>query len=379
MESENVDACVITSNVNLWYATDHLIMGCLYIPAQGEPLLFVRRPVGLSGDRIFYIRKVEQLVGILKEKGLALPRRVMLEGDILTHAEWLRYEALFAPATTVNGSPAIRQVRGVKTAAELEIIRRSGKIHADVYRKIPGLYRSGMTDLELSIEIEREMRLAGNLGILRIFGQSMEVFFGSVLTGDNAAAPSPYDFALGGRGTHPSLPIGADNSVLRQGTTVMIDVGGNFEGYLTDMTRIYSIGRLPERGYSAHQTALDIQNEIAVMAKPGVNCEDIYNLAIKMAERAGLADCFMGSRQQARFIGHGVGVELNELPVLGARSRDILATGMVLALEPKFVLEGIGAVGIENTFIVTDKGLEKATVLNNEADEGIIDLEQSVK
>ena len=377
MASENADACVITSNVNLWYTTDQLIMGCLYIPAQGEPLLFVRRPVGLSGDRIFYIRKVEQLVEILNERDVPLPRRVMLEGDILTHAEWLRYEALFAPAIAVNGSPAIRQVRGVKTDAELEIIRRSGKIHADVYRKIPGLYRSGMTDLELSIEIEREMRLAGNLGILRIFGQSMEVFFGSVLTGDNASEPSPYDFALGGKGVHPSLPVGSDNSMLRHGTTVMIDVGGNFEGYLTDMTRMYSIGRLPERGYAAHQTALDIQNEIAVMAKPGVSCEDMYNLAVKMAERAGLADCFMGSRQQARFIAHGVGVELNELPVVGARSRDIFTPGMVLALEPKFVLEGIGAVGIENTFIVTDKGLEKVTILSN--DEEIVDLEQGLK
>ena len=230
-----------------------------------------------------------------------------------------------------------------------------------------------MTDVELSIEIERAMRLGGSYGIFRVFGQSMEIFVGSLLAGDNAAAPSPYDFGLGGQGQHPSLPVGANGTLLREGMAVMVDMGGNFTGYMTDMTRTFSIGKLPDKACFAHQTALEIQNEAVRMARPGAVCEDIWQRALDIATERGLKDCFMGISQQAKFVGHGVGIEINELPVLGARSQMTLETGMMLAVEPKFVIEGVGAVGIENTFVVTEAGGEKITML----DDGIIDLTEN--
>ena len=376
MRSADADAFLITSNVNLYYAAGKVMMGYLYIPIEGVSMLFVRRPLGLEietwrTESLQYVRKPEQITEIMAEHNMPLPRCIMLEGDSLTHIEWLRYEAIFLPARVINGTPAIQRVRSIKTDAEQEQIRRSGKLHAEAYRKIPGLYRPGMTDLEISIEIEREMRRAGNLGIFRVFGQSMEIFMGSVLSGDNGCEASPYDFALGGKGIHPSLPVGANNSVLRHGTSLMVDMGGNFTGYMTDMTRTYSIGKLAEKAYRAHHTALEIQDEIVRMMRPGVVCEEIYNKALEIAKHNGLSDCFMGSRQHARFVGHGTGIEINELPVLGVRSRMELEAGMVLAIEPKFAIEGTGAVGIENTFLVTATGNEKLTIL----DEEIVDLE----
>ncbi len=372
MRAVGADACLITSNVNMYYATGQVVMGYLYIPLEQPPILFVRRPTGLSGEHVVYIYKPEQITEILAERGVPMSECMMLEGDSLSHGEWIRYEAVFSSARLINGTPAIRKARSVKTDFELELIRQSGKKHAEVYRKIPELYRSGMTDLELSIEIERELRRAGSLGIFRIFGQSMEIFMGSILAGDNACEPSPYDFGLGGHGLHPSLPVGADNSVLHKGTSVMVDMGGNFTGYMTDMTRTYSRGRLDEKAYRAHQVALEIQNEIARMLKPGIVCEDIYNRSVEIARSKGLSDCFMGVSQQAKFVGHGVGLEINEQPVLGVRSRVELEAGMVLAVEPKFTIKGVGAVGIENTFLVTETGGERLTVLEEE----IIDLER---
>ena len=376
MRSAGADAFLITSNVNLYYAVGQVVMGYLYLSVGGTPVLFVRRPAGLDAETFHdvslqYVRKPEQIPEIMAGCGIPLPKCIMLEGDSLTHTEWLRYEAIFKPAKAISGTAAIQRARSIKTEKELELIRRSGELHAAVYAKIPELYRTGMTDLEISIEIERELRRAGNLGIFRVFGQSMEIFMGSVLVGDNACEASPYDFALGGKGIHPSLPVGANNSVLRRGTSMMVDMGGNFTGYMTDMTRTYSVGKLAEKAYRAHQTALEIQDEIVQMMRPGVVCEDIYNRSLEMAKRNGLDDCFMGSRQQARFVGHGTGIEVNELPVLGARSRIELEAGMVLAIEPKFGIEGTGAVGIENTFVVTANGNEKLTVLAEE----IVDLE----
>ena len=376
MRLAGADAFLITSNANLYYTVGQVVMGYLYIPIEGNPVLFVRRPTGLDVRTKYfaflqYVRKPEQITEIMAERGIPLPQSIMLEGDSLTHTEWLRYEAIFRQAKIINGTSAIQRARSVKTEDEIELIRRSGKLHAAVYAKIPELYRPGMTDLEISIEIEGEMRRGGCLGIFRVFGQSMEIFMGSVLSGDNACEASPYDFALGGKGVHPSLPVGANNSVLWLGTSLMVDMGGNFNGYMTDMTRTYSIGKLVEKAYRAHQTALEIQDELARMMRPGAVCEDIYNRSVEMAKRNGLSNCYMGNNQQARFVGHGIGIEVNELPVLGVRSRTELEPGMVLAVEPKFAIEGIGAVGIENTFVISETGCEKLTIL----DEEIIDLE----
>ena len=146
----------------------------------------------------------------------------------------------------------------------------------------------------------------------------------------------------------------------------MVDLGGNFHGYMGDMSRVFSIGKLPEEAYAAHQTCLEIQDAVAAKAKPGTVCEDLYNLAIDIVTKAGFADNFMGTEQKAKFIGHGIGLEINEAPVLAPRMKQELEPGMVFALEPKIVLPGVGPVGIENSWAVTTDGVEKLTLCKEE-------------
>ena len=210
------------------------------------------------------------------------------------------------------------------------------------------------------------MRLQGCLGIFRVFGRSMEIFMGSVLTGDNAGYPRPHDFALGGQGLDPALPGGANKTPLKEGQSVMVDLGGNFNGYMNDMSRVFSIGKLPEEAYTAHQVCLDIQEKIASIAKPGIACEVLYDTAAEIAKEAGFADKFMGTGQQAKFIGHGIGLEINEAPVIGSPHETTIEPGMVFALEPKIVIPGVGPVGIENSWVVTNEGIEKLTNCNEE-------------
>ena len=366
MAQQGIDAALITCNVNLLYTYGSIVSGYLYLPLNAPAQLFLKRPNNITGEHIFSIRKPEQIIDLLKESNLPLPTRLMLEGDELPYTEYSRLAALFPEVETVNGTPIIRQARSTKTPMEIEMFRRSGIAHAKAYDQIPTVYRPGMTDRELSIEAERLMRLEGCLGIFRVFGQSMEIFMGSVLSGDNASAPSPYDFALGGEGFDPALPGGANGTVLQQGHSVMIDLGGNFNGYMSDMSRVFSIGKLADEAYAAHQLCLDIQEKIASLAKPGAVCEALYNTAIDMVTKAGFAENFMGISQQARFIGHGIGLEINEAPVLAPRIKQELEPGMVFALEPKIVLPGIGPVGIENSWVVTAEGVEKLTICNEE-------------
>ena len=95
-------------------------------------------------------------------------------------------------------------------------------------------------------------------------------------------------------------------------------------------------------------------------------CSDLYNIAANIAKKEGLSANFMGTEQQAKFVGHGIGIQINELPVLTPRSKEELLPNMVFALEPKFVIPGVGAVGIENSFLVTETGVEKLTRFNEE-------------
>ena len=367
MAQQGIDAALITGNVNLIYTYGRVVSGYLYLPLNAPARLFIKRPNDIEGEHIHPIRKPEQITGLLKECGLPLPVKLMLEGDELPFTEYNRLAACFPETEVVScGTALIRQARSIKTPIEIEMFRRSGIAHAKAYEQIPSVYQPGMTDRQLSVEIERLMRLEGCLGIFRVFGQSMEIFMGSLLAGDNAAVPSPYDFALGGKGLDPSLPGGVSGTLLQAGQCFMVDMGGNFYGYMGDMSRVFSIGKLPEQAYAAHQTCLETQEEIVAMAKPGTVCEDMYNKAIEIVTKAGFADYFMGVDQKAKFIGHGIGLEINEMPVLAPRMKQELEPGMVFALEPKIVLPGIGPVGIENSWAVTTDGLEKLTLCKEE-------------
>lgn len=367
MRSEGIDALVASSNVALLYLFGQVYSGLAYIPQEGEAHYLVRRPQAYGIDpQIHYVRKIEQLSESIQTDSI---RNVALELDELSYNEVRRLSALFPNAEVSNATNLLRSVRMVKTPLEQELIRTAAQKHMDVYRQVKELYQPGMTDLEFQIEIERLMRQGGSVGLFRCFGSSMEIHMGSLLTGDNATVASPYDFALGGAGT-TALPLGACGTPLKEGTSIMLDMAGNYGVYLTDLTRTLSIGRLSDEAYRLHELSRRMHREIMQTAQPGASCADIYTRCLQLAQEEGAADYFMGYGQQAQFVGHGLGLQINELPVLTSRSRDILREGMIIAFEPKFVLPGIGAVGIENTYLITSSGVENLTPLEEE----IIDL-----
>lgn len=189
----------------------------------------------------------------------------------------------------------------------------------------------------------------------------MELNLGSVICGDNADNPSPYDFSMGGEGADPSLPVGADGMTMKPGTTVMVDMNGGFNGYQTDMTRCWSIGEVSELAVRAHDCSCRILHRLEEIGRAGLPVSDMYVAAVEMARAENLHEYFMGHAHKAGFIGHGVGIELNEMPVVMERNHEPLQAGMTIALEPKFVIPHVGAVGIENTYLVTETGLENLT------------------
>lgn len=357
-QMNDTDALLISDNANIYYLTGRVFAGYVYLPLHGMPLMFVRRPVGLEGDGVVYVRKPEQIVETL---GLNMPASIGLELDVTSYSDIERLKHVFDGARVVNASPMMEAARAVKTQRELELISDSGVKQERVYRRVPHLYQEGMTDLELQVEIERVSRLEGCLGQFRISGNSMELFMANILVGENADTPTPYDFAMGGEGLDPSLPVGVNGSIIKSSDSVMVDANGNYTGYMTDMTRTFAVEKLAPLALKAHKCSMDICHAIAEAGRPGVEARTLYELAVNMARDARLHEYFMGHRQKAGFVGHGIGIEINERPVVAPRSHDILAEGNVVAIEPKFVIPGTGAVGIENTYVVESDGMRCLT------------------
>lgn len=366
MSERGIKACLIADNADIYYLSRRVFRGFIYIPLDAEPVYFVIRPLGMEGTSWHYIRKPENIPAELERLGLPMPRTLGLELDDITFSQVMRMKAVFPEAAVHNVSPLMREARMVKSSEEIALMRVDGAKQAACYSRIPKLYKPGMTDIELQIALEQVLRKEGCLGYLRTSGNLMEINLGSVLNGANADVPTPYDFAVGGAGVDPSLPVGADGRVMKEGTTVMVDMNGNFNGYQTDLTRTYVIESAPKKAYDMHEVSMEICHTLEKMALPGVPVKVLAVKAMEIVRSYGLENYFMGHTQHASFIGHGVGIQLNEWPVITSKSPHILQANMTIAIEPKFVIPEVGAVGIENTYLVTPGGLDNLTVAPEE-------------
>lgn len=361
MTRHKTDALLIASSVNIFYLTGGVCRGYFYIPITGQPVFFMIPPAQATLPFEKNIRKPEQITEELEKAGYGITAKIGLEFSDLSYSDVMRLKAVFHNSEITDASVIMREARIVKTPFEISKMREDGVKHCQVYSRIEKCYREGMTDLEFQIEIERVLRREGCLGFLRVAGAAMEINMGSVIAGDNADQPSPYDFTMGGAGVDPSLPVGASGIIMKPGTTVMIDMNGGFNGYQTDMTRCWRIGEVPDIAMGAHECSRKILRCLEKVAFPGMEIGKLYTLAEEIAKELGYYKYFMGHLHKVKFIGHGVGIELNEAPVIMGRNKNRLEENMTLAIEPKFVIPGVGAVGVENTYVVTDSGLENLT------------------
>ena len=355
------DACLISTNINMLFVAGRVLNGYCYVPVIGNPVFFIRRPVGIEVDTVYPIRKPEQIIELLQQIGMPLPRHLLVEAGEITHLDFLRLEQAMKAKKTGDCTQLLRQVRATKTSFEIELLKESARLQSEMFTELPSLYRQGMTDTDLAIAVEQSLRKKGCVPTLRIFGSTMEGGIVCVWAGENAATPSPYDFSLGGAGIS-AYPVGDNGTLLTQGMAVMIDTGCNVNGYIADQTRTFSIGKLAQKAYAMHQVSLEIHHQLIDFVVPGITAEMVYQKAMQLVDAHNLRHCFMGTVQQAPFVGHGVGLVVNELPVLCDRNTMCIEEQMVLAIEPKFIVEGVGAVGVENTYIVRKNGLEKITL-----------------
>ncbi len=358
-----LDGALILYPVDVYYFAGTRQNAALWVPVGGSPLLLVRK----NYDRALKESAVTDVRPFPPSREFASvidgnARRIGLTFDVLPVQHYNFYAGLLAGREFTDISNVNRELRSVKSAWELEKMGVSGVRLSEVFGQIPGFIRPGMREIDLAAELEYRLRKAGSSGRLsmRAFGQDI---VGLAVAGESAAEPGCFDGPITGRGLSIASPYGSSLGIIGENVPIIVDYAGSFDGYMVDMTRIFTFGDLSPEMEKAFDISIAIQAWLEDNLAPGANCEELYEGAVRMAEQAGLGTYFMGP---AKFVGHGVGLELDELPVLARGFRNPLEAGQTIAIEPKFVFPGLGAIGIENTCAVTDAQSERLTGLPDE-------------
>ncbi|QXE87963.1 Xaa-Pro peptidase family protein [Geomonas nitrogeniifigens] len=358
LRGKGIDGALFIHPIDVYYFSGTRQNSTLWVPAEGEPRLWVRKSFarGIQESCIEDTRPFPSSKEFPAqfEEGV---RSVGFTFDVAPVQQYNYYLKLLPGRDFVDVSAINREIRSVKSPWELEQIRHCGGQLAGVFREVPGFLKPGMREVDLAAEFEYRLRKAGGEGYVRMRAFNQELFQGLAVSSASAGATGFFDGAVTGQGMSSASPHGASAALIPVNAPILIDYTGVFNGYIIDMTRFFVIGKLaPELEY-AFRTALAIQGYLAEHLKPGAICEELFLKAAEMAQAAGLAEHFMGAPgENARFVGHGVGLELDEFPVLAQGFNVALQAGQTLAIEPKFVFPGKGVIGIENTFAVTDEG-----------------------
>lgn len=366
LQALELDGALITQMVDLYYLSGTAQNCHLFVPAAGEPLLLAyknaeRARAESAWEQVQTVRSLGEIPIYIKEAGWTDLQHLGVETDVLTWNMARRYQKLFPGCKWQDVSKAVRAQRMVKSGYELGKLRYTAAKHRQTFQHIGEFVRPGMTELEIAAEFESYARRLGSRGVLRYRGEEQGMVVGLVLAGASSAMTSRYDKPLDGRGLSPLYPTGASRRRWEQGEPLLIDYGGTYNDYIVDITRVYLDDAVPAVLRQAKEAAVEITAVVTAAARPGAVTGELYDLAVKTAAKAGLGEHFMGYGHQVPYIGHGIGLELNEWPVLARGDKTVLEAGMVFALEPKFVFPEHGSAGTEDTYVVTATGVESLT------------------
>jgi Xaa-Pro aminopeptidase len=359
----DTDALIVLQNVDQFYLTGTLQNGVLWFPREGEPVFAVRKSYERAKiesplKNIVPLKSYSQLPELIPNPGQTLG----FEFDVIPVGLYQQVSKQFPHSRQVDGVKPLREARGVKTRYEVDCIRRAAAMLDKAFLDIPSQLREGMAEFELAARIEYVMRMAEHQGTLRVRRFNMEIYYGAVSFGETSAYPHNFDGPVGVRGLYPAVQAMGSRRKLKRGDPIMVDVCGGYAGYIADGSRTYSLGPVSQQMQDTHHFILDLNSWIETQLRPGAIPSEVYARIQDRVGKTDFAPHFMGAGEnQVRFVAHSVGLELDETPVIAPKFDTPLEAGVVLAVEPKIFYPGLGGVGVENTYLITDKGCERLT------------------
>ncbi len=374
LREKGIDAVILNQSADLFYYTGSVLPLYCVISSAGDAFVLARKSsarieVEAPHIRFELFNGSKDLQNIWNAHSLHNVKTLGFNLDATSYSVVSRMKQLSKQAEVVDISWELRSLRMVKSNDEIRIQQHAGMMVARMTEVIREKFVPGMTELEMSAHIEHFFRLNGN-GIVTSKQEGLVIASGVCSSGLNSLAGNKFDGICSGAGISPALPFGASFDVIPSHTPVIFDFGFVLDGYHVDITRMASHGEPAPVIIEAYQAMLQIEKACVAGLIPGKSWESVYQIAVAMAEELGFADEFMGlEREKVRFVGHGVGIQLDEPPFFAPKMQQSIEENMVVAIEPKVSLPEIGVVGIENTYLIHKNG---ASLITQASDEFII-------
>ncbi|HHP7235548.1 MAG TPA: M24 family metallopeptidase [Desulfobacterales bacterium] len=359
LSERGLEAALIVQRVDLFYFTGTAQNGLLYVPAKGTPMLGIRRQLERAREetpleQVVALSRVREMPQRIRQGYGRLPLRLGLELDVLPVRDYRFLREIFEMPQVEDISDWILQQRAVKSAWEIKQMQNTAARSRHTFDYLQQILEPGLTEMEFAAMGEAHARKYGHAGRLRSRHFQSEVYPWHVLSGPNSGKPGLLDSPFSGAGTSAAFPCGAGNRRMRAGEPILVDFGWVHNGYHVDETRMFAIGDLPEPVQKAYQATVTVHDALLEAARPGMKSGALFELAVTVADRLGYSNFFPGTAAgKVRFVGHGIGLELVEPPLIAAHRSDPLLPGTVFALEPKLCFEGHFGVGIESVFQMT--------------------------
>ncbi len=359
-ENPNWELAAIFGRINQYYFTGTRQDGVLLIPRHGRAVFCVRRSYERACAESLF-PEIRPMKGFRDAAPLVRGARAVIHVDteVVPWALLARFRKYFPCQEVAALDAQALRVRAVKSPYELALLERAGAVHRQILEEgVPRLLRAGMSEAEFGCDLFALMVRAGHQGVVRFGIFNVDIAVGQIGFGVNSIYPTSFDGPGGCLGIGPAAPVlGNHDRQLQKGDLVFVDIGFAVDGYHTDKTMVYMFGRpLPDEVIAIHRRCVEIQHRLASLIQPGAIPSEIYSNVMNGLDPEFLRN-FMGfGDRRANFLGHGVGLQIDELPVLAEGFDEPLVAGMVLALEPKKGIPGVGMVGIEDTFVVTPEG-----------------------
>lgn len=318
---------------------------------------FARRESILPSEHVREARSLDAVCEVMFP-GPGLGEPVGSELDLLSVRQAEAYRQALGARRLVDCSSMVLEQRMIKSADELGLIAEAcAALHAGHLAALKTI-APGITELELAAAVENAHRLAGHDGLIFMRRIDFCMSRGPLASGPNLREISGLVFSITGRGLGPAVAAGPSRRTIEDGDFVLVDIPTCVSGYHADQARMYCLGDPPDGAASLFERLKAVADRLIDSLRPGMTSGQAFDLAWAEAEARGLGTSFLRfpSGVRAHFIGHGVGLEMNEPPILARDGRETLEAGMVLALE-MHVMEPEGwTLKLEDTVLLTETG-----------------------
>lgn len=365
LADKGVDVALIMQNTDMYYYSGTIPSGVLAVSNDNKTVYAIKRGYlrsqaesPIDKNSIIQTKGLSELPTILSQREIKFDT-IGIEMDVIPTDMFFRLKKIFKDSNFIDISFDIRWQRSRKSLYEISRMKEAARMLDCTMEDAKELIKPGKKEIEISAELEFKARKRGHQGRCRMRGFNGEVFMGHIHSGARSAHPSGALKPTAGIGPHATYPEGASFEKIKENEPVIVDFLGNYQGYMSDETRIFSIGKLDKKFEKAYNFCKDMVEWLEETAKPEMIAGEIYENCLIMADKAGYKDNFMGiATNQTPFVGHGVGLELDEFPFIAKGQNYPIKENMTFAFEPKIAFKNEGAVGIENTYLVTKEGIE---------------------